>query len=159
MKPLNTEAEFKTELRRLAQKVKTVKTGLRDLLTLAVRVGEYVDRESPKGSHLNRWIIRLGLEKHSRLIKAAGSIHRRSHSASYRVESWKLRLLQIIDTVHHAKKPKRSNLSNNPAMQLIYHVNKLRGAAGKLREQMGDLPPEAQESLREQIQEAKKSLG
>lgn len=95
-----------------------------------------------------------GLEEHSKLIKSCGSLKRRTKEGRGKIETWKLSLMSIITTVHHARKPKAKKPTSRPPELFLYHLGRTRENLTKMLESH-NLDEETREEIRRQIDSMK----
>jgi hypothetical protein len=154
---ISNPEEFCDRVRVAAVKVDAIRAGIRDLLDDAFDIGQFLDEAVPKGSHQKRWIIGRELVEQAAFIKACGSVYRRTHSGRGKIESWKLSLLGIINTVHHAKKPKSKKPGKRAPELFLYHLSRTRENLEKMKASVA-MTPEIKEEIRRQVESMKESV-
>ena len=85
------------------------------------------------------------------MIKKCGMIFRRTKSKDIlRIETWKLNLLNIIQAIHHARKPKARKPVPTAAQKIIHHAGQVKVYLEKLENQE-DLSDDEKHMVREHI--------
>ena len=145
-------AEIARRARKLQRRIKKARSDLHLIMQEAAEMT--LIWESARLRHKSRpaWWLRVFAKKTDlAFLKRNATLARRNAAGENndRIESWMLRLLGVVDAIHHKDKPKsqKSGRRYKPKSALFY-INKAHEAIVKAAEQEGEMDEEQRERRR-----------